>query len=283
MLNRSWNGRRRTTMAPTHRAPLVGKSDRPSAAERRVRRWRADSIRGQRNLPRDGRLRHRSVERPVSPVEGTTVGLPMLEEPRIESAGTLPHLPHNLALVEALLFVADEPLDADEIAASGNLLTAEVPDLIDKLSEWFVRTGHAFTIQRVAGGWRLTTRPEFADIIRKHLKGRSRTRLSRAALEAVSIIAYRQPITRAEVDAIRGVDTAPVLRNLLERDLIKVTGRAESPGRPLLYGTTQGFLQYFGLESIRDLPVPDELLGSEPEEVREGTAVNEPRGPFEAG
>jgi len=185
----------------------------------------------------------------------------------------------QLAMLEAILFAASEPLTEADIAKTlPGLIEANVIDLVNQLEESYEERG--LTVQRVAGGWRLATRAEFADILRTHLRGKIRTRLSKASLDTVSIIAYRQPVSRSEIEQMRGVDSSQVLRHLLERDLITITGRAEAPGRPLLYGTSKQFLEYFGLESLHGLPKPEEIFG-EPEEEQAGQAVPVQRGPFE--
>jgi len=210
------------------------------------------------------------------------------EEFEEESAAPEPEQDFNdldlvrlLPMLEALLFVAEDPLDTKEIAESITEVTKKnIPLLIQALDEYYSEHRRAFTTQRVAGGWRLATRPEFADVIRRHLRGKQRGRLSRASLETISIIAYRQPLSRPEIDQMRGVDSSPVVRNLLERELIKVVGRAEAPGRPILYATADKFLTYFGLESLNDLPKPEELLGSLEEEDGGTSVVNLRSGPF---
>ena len=121
------------------------------------------------------------------------------------------------------------------------------------------REGRAFRIEPVSGGFRLMTRPEHAPVIAAMHRARASTRLSRASLETLAIIAYRQPMTRAELESIRGVACGEVLRSLLDRRMIKIAGRAEELGRPMLYGTTPQFLDAFGLASIKDLPKPEEL------------------------
>ncbi|MBS1261834.1 MAG: Segregation and condensation protein B [Calditrichaeota bacterium] len=184
------------------------------------------------------------------------------------------------AHVEALLFAAEEPLREEDVAAAiPGLLEAGVAQAMDALEQTYRANGHALTVQRVAGGWRLATRAEFAELVRGHLKGRIRGRLSRASLETVSIIAYKQPVSRAEIEQMRGVDTSQVLRHLLERGLINTAGRAEAPGRPLLYETTPAFLTYFGLDSLADLPDPGEVL-EEPDERERGSVIDVQRGPF---
>lgn len=170
-------------------------------------------------------------------------------------------------MFEALLFAADEPLDEVTVAtAATGIEEAEVSALAERLEQAYFERGHAITVQRVGGGWRLATRSQYAEVIKRHLRHKIRTRLSRASLEAISIIAYRQPVSRPEIESLRGVDSSQVLRHLLERDLIRITGRAEAPGRPLLYATTNSFLTYFGLEDLNSLPKPKELLG-EPDEA----------------
>ena len=187
---------------------------------------------------------------------------------------------HLLGVLEAVLFAAEEPLNEAAIAQTiPGLIEARVASLVEELEQHYLRYSRGLTVQRVAGGWRLATRAEYADFVRNHLRGKLKNRLSRAALETVSIIAYRQPLSRSEIEQMRGVDCSPVLRNLLERNLIRIVGRAEVPGRPLLYGTTDSFLAYFGLESIASLPKAEEILG-EPEGEGAGQPIQIRRGPF---
>jgi segregation and condensation protein B len=182
--------------------------------------------------------------------------------------------------VEALLFAAEEPLREEEIATVvPGLLEAGVGFVMEALEQKYRDGGHALTVQRVAGGWRLATHPEYADLVRTHLKGRIRGRLSRASLETVSIIAYKQPVSRAEIEQMRGVDSVATLRQLLDRGLINAAGRAEAPGRPMLYTTTEAFLTYFGLDSLFELPEPTDML-EEPDEASAGSEVKVQHGPF---
>jgi segregation and condensation protein B len=115
------------------------------------------------------------------------------------------------------------------------------------------------TLLQVAGGYQLATKPEFAELVSRLFRGKRRVRLTRAALETLAIIAYKQPTTRPEIDAIRGVSSGGVIETLLERNLVRIAGRADSVGRPLLYATSSEFLQYLGLDSLRDLPSIEEL------------------------
>ncbi|MFG0275599.1 MAG: SMC-Scp complex subunit ScpB [Phycisphaerales bacterium] len=174
-------------------------------------------------------------------------------------------------LVEAVLISVDRPMTAGKIAEA-LALGADVdgPGQVDRavaeLNEAYERTGRAFRIERVAGGFRLMTLPDFAPVIAGLRTARDAGRLSRPAVETLAIVAYRQPITRADLEAIRGVSCGEVLKTLLERRLVAIAGRAEEPGRPILYGTTKRFLEVFGLSSIKDLPKAGELHLGDPQE-----------------
>jgi len=168
--------------------------------------------------------------------------------------------PGVLADLEALLFATDVPLGADRIAALTELKDRkQVREAIDALRETYDTSGRAFTVVEFGGGYSVSTRPEHATIVRKLFRGRRKQRLSRASLEALAIIAYKQPVTRIEIEEIRGVAASGVLGTLLERDLIQIVGRAETLGHPLLYGTTRAFLDYVGLAHVRELPQLSEL------------------------
>ncbi|MBY0312861.1 MAG: SMC-Scp complex subunit ScpB [Phycisphaerales bacterium] len=130
---------------------------------------------------------------------------------------------------------------------------------IEHLNAGYQQTARSFRIQRVAGGYRVMTLPEFSGVLERFHGKRERHGVSRAALETLAIIAYKQPITRASLEAIRGVACGEVLRSLIERRLVTIVGRAEELGRPMLYGTTKSFLETFGLASVKDLPAPEEF------------------------
>jgi segregation and condensation protein B len=167
--------------------------------------------------------------------------------------------------VEAILLSVERPIPVAKIAEPITPVLgievggAEVEAAISALNDEYDTQGRAFRIEPVSGGYRLMTRPEHAPVIAAMHRARATTRLSRPALETLSIIAYRQPVTRAELEAIRGVACGEVLRSLLDRKMIKIAGRAEELGRPMLYGTTPQFLDAFGLANIKDLPKPEEL------------------------
>jgi segregation and condensation protein B len=163
-------------------------------------------------------------------------------------------------IVEALLFASDAPLTAAELARGAEGLDEDqVEAAIQTLRSEFEATERAFQIYELAGGFQLLTRPEFAPHLERFATVAQPSRLSGPALEVLAIVAYRQPIGRAEIEEIRGVGSAGVLRTLQDRELVEVVGRAEVLGRPLLYGTTAGFLDHFGFRSLEDLPRPDEL------------------------
>ena len=171
-------------------------------------------------------------------------------------------MPTPTDLVEALLFASDTPLEAERIREVMDLAdTAEARALVEELRVRYDAADSALTIVEVAGGFRMVTRPALAPWLMKLAKTRTRARLSRPALETLAIVAYRQPVSRPEVDAIRGVNSEAVLDNLLERRLVRIAGRKEAPGRPFLFETTREFLVAFGLRDLGDLPkVEGELV-----------------------
>jgi segregation and condensation protein B len=163
-------------------------------------------------------------------------------------------------MVEAVLFASQAPVSAAELARADEELDEErVEEAVAELRAEYDREGRAFGIYEVAGGWQLLTRPEFVPVLERFDSVPTSARLSAPALETLAIIAYRQPVGRAEIEEIRGVGSGGVLRTLQERELIEVVGRGEGLGRPLLYGTTRRFLEHFGFRSLEDLPRPDEL------------------------
>ena len=178
-------------------------------------------------------------------------------------------------IIEALLFSAERPLTIkeirqiiteatddehpDSVAVFRSVRDAQVIEALEAVKVDFDQQQRAFQLVEIAGGWRLMSRSEYAPWLKKLLDEARPHRLSQPALETLSIVALRQPISRADVAGIRGVEVDGVIRSLLERDLITITGRSEAPGRPLLYGTTQRFLEHFGLRNLDDMPKATEL------------------------
>lgn len=168
-----------------------------------------------------------------------------------------PQSPRDMkAPLEALLFVAPGPVTTAQLAAALEITPDEVEVGLTQLSEEL--QGRGLRLQRHAGQLQLTTAPEMAPLVERFLGLEATSHLSRAALEALAIIAYQQPATRPQVDAIRGVNSDGVIKSLLNKSLLQEVGRAEGPGRPILYTTTADFLQHFGLNSLDELPPLEE-------------------------
>ncbi len=161
--------------------------------------------------------------------------------------------------LEALLFATDSPLTLARLKKIfPEVETGEFKAAVGELQDEYEQSGHAFSVVEFGGGWQIATRPEFSPIVEKMLKTRRFTRLSKAGLEVLAIIAYRQPITRLEIDDIRGVNSSGAISTLSERNLIVVVGRSQAVGNPLLYGTTREFLNHLGLKGLGQLPdLPD--------------------------
>ncbi|MBN2012928.1 SMC-Scp complex subunit ScpB [candidate division KSB1 bacterium] len=174
-------------------------------------------------------------------------------------------------IIEAIIFASDTPLTQNKILGIIEDIKADdVLKAIDQLNADYESTGRTFRISKIGGGYQLVTLAEFSRYIKKMYRGKAKPRLSQAALEALAIVAFKQPISRPDIDQIRGVNSDGVVKTLLERNLVTIAGRAEGAGRPLLYGTTAEFLRYFGVNEITDLPKPkeiDELLSSGQEEL----------------
>ncbi len=171
-----------------------------------------------------------------------------------------PAPPAPRQVLEALLFAADGPLPLDRLReAAGVEEGREARDLLEGLRAEYEASGRAFSLEEVAGGWQVLTRPAFAPFLARLHRRPERARLSPAALETLAVVAYRQPVLRTDVERVRGVACSEMMRALLERDLVRVAGRAEEPGAPLLYGTTTRFLAEFGLRTLKDLPTARDL------------------------
>ena len=154
-------------------------------------------------------------------------------------------------IIETLLFITDRPVKPSRLAEVVETVNAaQVLDIIKELTQQYAQQGSALQIVEVAGGYQMATKPEYGRWVRKLYNEKMTTKLSNAALETLAIIAYKQPITRAEMEAIRGVDVAGPLERLLERGLVRVVGKKDTVGRPMVYGTTDEFLRMFGLNKV---------------------------------
>ncbi len=189
--------------------------------------------------------------------------------------------------LEVILFSVSEPISSYQIAKlldeggygtdGGSFTPGQVEKYIEILTGNWDTEGRPLTVLRIVGGYQMATRPEWVDLVARLQEDRRTQRLSRAALETLAIVSYRQPVIRPDIDSIRGVSSDSALKTLLERGLVAIGGRDEGPGRPLLYKTTPNFLKYFGLNRIEDLPDPDELASIM------GLDRGERAGAFEAG
>ena len=163
-------------------------------------------------------------------------------------------------IVEALLFASPDPLSITRIRSIVPGVEAEhVTEVLNSLSQDYVDQGRSFQIVEIGGGFQLTTKNDYSIWVGKLLESKSMQKLSKAALETLAIVAYKQPVLRSAIEGIRGVNVDGVLRTLMERDLVRMVGRGEGPGRPLLFGTTRDFLMRFGLSRLSDLPKMEEI------------------------
>ncbi len=167
-------------------------------------------------------------------------------------------------LVEALLFVAYEPLTDKKLADLAECDIKIIQEILADLQDKYADAG--YQLSEIAEGWQFLTRPEFAPYIEKLYRPRTQ-QLSRASLETLAIVAYRQPVTRQDIENIRQVNVDGVVSNLLDKKLIKEVGRRDAPGRPILYGTTNSFLEFFGLSSIKELPPIDQFIVADEQEA----------------
>lgn len=186
-------------------------------------------------------------------------------------------IPH----IESLIFTAESPIRLTEIQScleesfGSSFPEAELLNAIDRLKARYSDEFVAFEIVEINEGYQLMTKPAFHRTVGIYLKQTTKKRLSQAALETLSIIAYKQPISKSDVEKIRGVNCDYALQKLLEKELVTITGRSEGPGRPLLYGTTEKFMDYFGLKSLKDLPQPKDFKEPEGGEIGEQASIEE--------
>ena len=162
-------------------------------------------------------------------------------------------------MLEAVLFASDEALTAARLADIVETSAKQIRQYIENLNEKYKANNNAFRIEQIAGGYQMLTLSPYNHWLQKLLRVRDDSKLSPAALETLAIIAYKQPVIRADIEAIRGVAVGDIVRNLMYKGLVKIVGRAEVLGRPMLYGTTKKFLETFGLNSLKDLPKIEEL------------------------
>jgi len=182
----------------------------------------------------------------------------------------------NKAVIEALLFASSRPLTLENLAEITGLVKPGVRELLEELGQEYEIQGRGFCLTEVAGGYQLRTLPAYSEEVARLFQVKSRRRFTRSSLETLSIIAYRQPVTRAEIEHIRGVDSGGVLKTLLTQAMIRILGRKEAPGRPILYGTTREFLEYFGLRDLESLPTLEEVAELLEESVDAETEPEEP-------
>ena len=184
---------------------------------------------------------------------------PPAEAPTQETEPQPEEVPTVESVLEAILFATDEPLTDSKLAGIVETSTKQVRESIEALNAKYAAEKHAFRIEQIAGGYQMLTLNTYNAWLRKMLRARSDNKLSPAAMETLAIIAYKQPIIRADIEAIRGVAVGEVIRSLMYKGLVKIAGRAEILGRPMLYGTTKKFLEIFGLNSLKGLPKAEEL------------------------
>ncbi len=169
-------------------------------------------------------------------------------------------LDYTKGIVESILFVSDKPVTVEQLRQVMEEVSAdEIQSIIQSLKEEYAQKVGGMVITEIAGGFQMLTNPSHASHIRNFYKTRTKEKLSRPSLETLAIIAYKQPVSRADIELVRGVNSDGVMAHLLAKALVKIVGRKEVPGRPFLYGTTKEFLEYFGLRSLEDLPKIEEF------------------------
>jgi segregation and condensation protein B len=178
--------------------------------------------------------------------------------------------------LEALLLSTHHPLTAARLAELLKAGSKPIRKAIQWLNAQYESTGRSFRIEQVAGGFQILTLPEFGEVLQRLHQKEADAKLTKAALETLAIVAYKQPILRADVEAIRGVACGETIRSLMEKHLVKIAGRAEEPGRPILYGTTKRFLELFGLNTLKDLPQPEGQVTQPALTPVEATAPQDP-------
>ncbi|MBR2082059.1 MAG: SMC-Scp complex subunit ScpB [Elusimicrobiaceae bacterium] len=206
---------------------------------------------------------------------------PVTEEPDEETTQTLLESEDLQKIIETLLFITDRPVKVSRLVdVIENTTAKEVREAIEKLRDSYTVRGSAVQILEIAGGYQMCTKPEYGRWVRRLYNEKMTTRLSNAALETLAIIAYKQPLTRAEMEGIRGVDVAGPLEKLLDRGLVRVVGRKDTIGHPMVYGTTDEFLRMFGLNKVSELPDLQVFAAKNLEEKQEDLPFGEPLPPI---
>ena len=190
------------------------------------------------------------------------------------------------SIVEAILFTTEKPVMLDQIKdIIEGAQAAEIREVIDALKKEYADQKRGFIVVEIAGGYQILTNPDFAMYVKKFYRTKHKEKLSKPALETLAIIAYKQPVSRLDIELIRGVNSDGVVVHLLSKELIKIAGRKDVPGRPYLYGTTKQFLEYFGLKSLEDLPKLEDFsslqelpenVGGQPQAATSDQAVLKP-------
>ena len=193
------------------------------------------------------------------PATGMQESPAAVQTPGQEATPQPEFVPTTESVLEAILFATDEPLTDSKLAGIVETTAKQVREGIESLNAKYAAENHAFRIEQIAGGYQMLTLNTYNFWLKKMLRARSDNKLSPAAMETLAIIAYKQPVIRADIEAIRGVAVGEVIRSLMYKGLVKITGRAEILGHPMLYGTTKKFLEIFGLNSLKDLPKAEEL------------------------
>jgi segregation and condensation protein B len=188
-------------------------------------------------------------QQPIAESQAAAETEPVSEEPP----------PTIESVVEAVLFASDEPLSDDRLADIVGITPKQIRENVKILNDKYQQNNNAFRIEQIAGGFQMQTLPPYSLWLKKLIRVRSDNKLTPATLETLAIIAYKQPIIRADIESVRGVAVGDIVRNLMDKGLVRITGRAEVLGRPMLYGTTKKFLEIFGLNSLKDLPKVEEL------------------------
>ncbi len=178
--------------------------------------------------------------------------------------------------IETLLFVSEKPITLDQIKAVLETVNmADIKKTIQSLQKEYEDQERGMTLVEIAGGFQMMSNPQYAQYLRNFYKTRHKEKLSKPALETLAIVAYKQPVTRSDVELIRGVNSDAVVAHLADKELVKVVGRKDIPGRPFIYGTTKQFLEYFGLKSLEDLPRLEEFLSLVPKTLEEHSETSD--------